>query len=90
MFAVIKDGMIMFEPQFQVSKYASNHGKFSFWSMRKVYLDMVLADVWINPNKDLFIFIEEDHILVDHEVTVVLAERVTGRDNCTGVDVCFL
>ena len=41
-------------------------------SVREVYFHVVLADVRVDPSEDIFREGQEDHILVYHEITVVL------------------
>ena len=51
---------------------------------------MVLADVRIDPCENILLEGQEDHVLVYHEIAVVLREGETGGNYLFGVKMSFL
>lgn len=40
--------------------------------MGQVDLHMVLSDIWVDPGVNVFVWIREDHVLIDDEEPVML------------------
>ena len=79
-----EESVVRLEPQLEVVDDTLYHGEFAVVSVGQVYLDMVLADVWIYPGENVFLGRQEDHILIDHEETIGLRKSKTGGHDLAG------
>ncbi len=71
-------GEIATEPKFEEADNTSNHGGFALGGGGQVDFNFVFEDVGVDPNRDLFFFVQEDHVLIDYE------EAVDGSQSHTG------
>ena len=46
--------------------------------MGKVNFDVVFTNIGVNPSEYFFFVVEENHIFVDHEKTIMLGQGITG------------
>lgn len=51
---------------------------------------MVFKEVRVDPGKDFFLRIEEDHVFVDDEVSVVAGQSVASANDGLGDGIPFL
>ena len=52
--------------------------------MGQIYFDLILDVIGVDPDQELVIVIDKDHILVDHEVPISLYEFRAGRYDLLG------
>lgn len=51
---------------------------------------MIFEEVWVDPGKDFFLWIEEDHVFVDDEVSVIVCQAVAGIYDGLGDGIALL
>lgn len=51
---------------------------------------MIFEEVGVDPCKDFFLWIEEDHVFVDDEVSVVVCQAVAGINDGLGNGIPLL
>lgn len=51
---------------------------------------MIFEEVGVDPCKDFFLWIEEDHVFVDDEVSVVACQAVAGINDGLGDGIPLL
>jgi hypothetical protein len=85
MFDVCELGVIALEPHFEVVDDTLDHRQFSLVGVWEVDLDVVFADVGVDPDEHFALTVEEHHVLIYHEVAVVLRQSAAPRNYCPGV-----
>lgn len=68
--SLTKLGKIAPQPKFEEADNTSNHCCFTLLSRRKIDLDIILQNIRVDPNRNLFFLIQEDHILIDYEEAI--------------------
>jgi len=53
----------------------------------EIYFDMIFTYIWVNPCEYFFLGVEEDHVFVDDEVTVVKGESAASVGDCFGIEM---
>ncbi len=82
---ISKKGIVVLEPEFEEADDATDHGEFTLVGVRKVDLDVVFTEIWVDPHKDIALVVEEDHVFIDDEVSIVACQSTTGTYNRMGV-----
>jgi hypothetical protein len=75
---VCEEGVVVLEPELEEADDAADHGEFALVGVREVDLDMVFAEVGVDPHEDFALVVEEDHVFIDDEVPVVVGETAAG------------
>lgn len=69
------------KPQFEESYYATQHRLFPLTTARQVYLHSILQNVGVDPDEDLAVRPQKDHVFVKDEAPVPLSQSNTGKQN---------
>jgi len=59
-------------------------------SVRQVNLDMVFADIRVNPSEDFLGLIEKDHVLIDYKIAVLVGKPAASINYCLDVGMSLL
>lgn len=51
---------------------------------------MILKNIGVNPGKDFPLSIEEDHIFINNEESIVISKGATSIYDCLSVEIALL